>query len=432
MDYYEGLINQNNKEDKIFTEMYYSIGSVLGAFLGDAMGAYCEFKLGSEKLFDENVVFVQINPVWKTKPGQITDDSEMALGLAYGLMDSINSKPNFNRIAYYYGYWYLGGPFDIGTTTINAMRTVEKEQIYLKIKGYKHSEINTKNYCYFDNIYYDGFVECALKLNKNSNSDGFLMRKTPLAIFCMHFTKNEKISVLSDDHIKNFEEFKRACVEETKLTHSQKNNFIAAIIYSMIITRIIYFKTYFPDYKEVGKNTLDYIKTYIENLGKKELTTDLEEILYLIKNKKPEKIEFSPKQFSKNMCWYMYGLLYSIKVLFEIDGDSNYYKVIKNVINLGGDTDTNAAIVGGVLGAYYGPENLHKKKMEILLKFNPFKSGSRHERPSIYSPGFVLFLANRIFECKRDILNGKKSFSHDDNIDNLPITISTLLKYFAN
>ena len=60
------------------------------------------------------------------------------------------------------------------------------------------------------------------------------------------------------------------------------------------------------------------------------------------------------------------------------------------MINLGGDTDTNAAIVGGVLGAFYGPDKLNNK-LETLLYFNPYKSGSKYERSSMYSPGFVLF-----------------------------------------
>ncbi len=34
---------------------------------------------------------------------------------------------------------------------------------------------------------------------------------------------------------------------------------------------------------------------------------------------------------------------------------------------LGGDTDTNAAIVGGMMGTAFGFSNLEKPKVEILL-----------------------------------------------------------------
>ena len=47
-------------------------------------------------------------------PGQITDDSEMALCLARGLIDGQNSKHQ-GAVAEKYLDWLQSGPFDIGT-----------------------------------------------------------------------------------------------------------------------------------------------------------------------------------------------------------------------------------------------------------------------------------------------------------------------------
>lgn len=37
---------------------------------------------------------------------------------------------------------------------------------------------------------------------------------------------------------------------------------------------------------------------------------------------------------------------------------------------LGGDTDTNAAIVGGMIGAYFGVEGIPEEMIVKLLSFN--------------------------------------------------------------
>lgn len=42
-------------------------------------------------------------------------------------------------------------------------------------------------------------------------------------------------------------------------------------------------------------------------------------------------------------------------------------KEIKLVLSRGGDTDTNAAIVGGMLGSIVGFKNLPKKYLKILM-----------------------------------------------------------------
>lgn len=418
------------------TELYYSTGCILGAFLGDALGSYCEFKFGSEVLFDEKVVFKEINPVWNTNPGQITDDSEMALSLGYGLMDSIGAEPNFNKVAYNYGYWYFSIPYDIGTTTINAMKTVGIPSTYESIKLYYSPElkVDMENYNYFDEIYWQGFVSRVNKVNKTSCSNGFMMRKTPLAVYCMRYCRSNRAESVKDDHIIDMKGLKTASVDDTRLTHSHPNTHKGAEIYSILITRIIYLKTYFPEYKEVGTNTINYLKTFIENeFSGRELTVDMKNILSLINNGKPWSLEFTYRQFRQNMCWFMLGLLLAIKYLNTIDNsDITYYQIMKEVINYGGDTDTNAAIVGGVIGAYFGPEYLEDSKLKIMLKFNPYKNGLR-SRPSIYSPGFGMLQAERIISSRRDQVNKNSELETGLTYENhLPIAISTLLHFVAS
>ena len=56
---------------------------------------------------------------------------------------------------------------------------------------------------------------------------------------------------------------------------------------------------------------------------------------------------------------------------------------------LGGDSDTNAAIVGGVVGAYVGIDNINSDKVRTLLEctLTPVRFGSRSQfRPKYIQP----------------------------------------------
>ena len=52
----------------------------------------------------------------------MTDDSELALSLAYGLLEG-DGNLNLNLIAKNYILWLKSNPFDIGNTTRNAFGT---------------------------------------------------------------------------------------------------------------------------------------------------------------------------------------------------------------------------------------------------------------------------------------------------------------------
>jgi ADP-ribosylglycohydrolase len=62
-----------------------AFGCVIGAFVGDALGAYLEMrKEVTDKLVEEALQMNGGGPL-KTGPGQITDDSEMAMCLLHSL-----------------------------------------------------------------------------------------------------------------------------------------------------------------------------------------------------------------------------------------------------------------------------------------------------------------------------------------------------------
>ena len=62
---------------------------------------------------------------WNLSPGQITDDSELAMCQLRGLIAG-KGKFDLYHLALYYGKWIDAGPFDVGETTVNGLGPLTK------------------------------------------------------------------------------------------------------------------------------------------------------------------------------------------------------------------------------------------------------------------------------------------------------------------
>lgn len=58
---------------------------------------------------------------------------------------------------------------------------------------------------------------------------------------------------------------------------------------------------------------------------------------------------------------------------------------IRQVIQLGGDTDTNAAIVGGMLGALLGLHNIPVYMIDKVMSYDCTQPGQQNPRPEFLS-----------------------------------------------
>ena len=66
-------------------------GCIYGAFIGDALGSYREFEAKADSPQDSSMNAAMKMPgggPFKLGKGQVTDDSELALCLLYGIMES--------------------------------------------------------------------------------------------------------------------------------------------------------------------------------------------------------------------------------------------------------------------------------------------------------------------------------------------------------
>jgi hypothetical protein len=75
-----------------------------------------------------------------------------------------------------------------------------------------------------------------------------------------------------------------------------------------------------------------------------------------------------------------YGFTYAFHYLHEA---TSFKKAVLETLVRGGDTDTNAAIVGGLLGALHGADKLPKSALEKVLQCNTQYGQSRPEAYTI-------------------------------------------------
>ena len=226
----------NKKENR---DMYIILSTIYGAFLADSMGSFCEFKL-----FNKNNHMSIFNPKVHSifKPGQVTDDSEMAMSQAYAIMDNSNYQTlNNHLIYYYYLIWYNSHPLDIGITTRNALNT-------LNIKY----DVNITS----ENIFSEKIKNIIKNKNYGSLANGLLMRISPILTWFYTINKNYIQNILETKSTeKYYDLYNKIFIEVEKdgqLTHPNKENSVAASIF--IFTGVCAMEQ-----KYTGKEILDML-----------------------------------------------------------------------------------------------------------------------------------------------------------------------------
>ena len=111
---------------------------------------------------------------------------------------------------------------------------------------------------------------------------------------------------------------------------------------------------------------------------------------------------------NEKMGWYQHSLRLVLYFLCNFDKINNdfgkaktFRYIVDNICNLGGDTDTNAAIVGGVLGPLIGYKNF-MKELIIMLK----------QGRKVYYPIFMMLYLDYLVKSNynNQILYDRKNF----------------------
>jgi ADP-ribosylglycohydrolase len=390
------MVNKLESQKSEKNDFMLCCSSVLGAFLGDAMGSYAEFSQKDPQ--NQEYVWQNENYIWGTGKGQVTDDSEMALSMAFGLLDSNKGIRELNNdiLCFFYSLWAHSHPFDIGSTTRNAMNAIDRA--YSKNVEISHPTLK----------FSEGLYKRSIENNSNSVSslsNGFIMRNTPLVVW-FYLTKKEIIK----DCFQSKQEDKFICLyvmiynifeKDVSITHQNIEASQAASLYGFMIINIFYYKQNYPEWKtkEIARQTLKNFKLLL--VQKSELKCFEDFVSEVEKYKNLKKI-LENYDMNYKMGWYKHGFIFCLAVLIYFEkieekyGDNIYEQIMFDLCNLGGDTDTNCAIVGGLLGPLVGFEKLPDKYKD-LVKFVP-KGENCQVRNVMFSPGLIAFYVEKIIE----------------------------------
>jgi ADP-ribosylglycohydrolase len=276
-----------------------SIGAVMGALVGDAAGGVLEFlgRRPTRQDIDHAMTFPG-GGVFDLAPGQFTDDGEMTMALINALAEN-NGVYDQDLVARSYSDWADSKPFDIGNATSSALKHVDRS-------SEKISEVVLRN--------------SALS-NSESKANGSLMRATPLAIASCCSDEVGAIAIAMSD---------------ARLTHPHIVCQQATAAYTLAIRHLIL-------NPKDQKGSLESARSYLES-------TQSEVFEWFEDAMSGELPDGNP-----NMGFVKIGFTHAF---FHLKEKTGFRSSITQTLALGGDTDTNACIVGGLIGAYYGVEKL--------------------------------------------------------------------------
>lgn len=287
------------------------LGCILGLFVGDAAGATLEFRHGQ---FDDTIVNKAMSLPGGGSlcvgKGQITDDSELAIHLWRGLFphNPINGFPT-ESVAKEYIDWYKSYPFDIGLTCRRALN--------------------------FSSNAHDCITNAA-KYNNDSEANGSLMRIAPLAIWA---------SCSPDEILISFAR------QEALLTHPNQVCQDANAVFSLAIV-------YLLKHDGDADGAINHVKHWLHMMHPK-IQVWFNEAITL------------PCVTQYNECKHNIGhLKHAFTLAFVcLKNKMSFHDGIHQVLKLGGDTDTNAAITGALLGALHGLDAIPKDMVKIVMRF---------------------------------------------------------------
>jgi ADP-ribosyl-[dinitrogen reductase] hydrolase len=102
-----------------------------------------------------------------------------------------------------------------------------------------------------------------------------------------------------------------------------------------------------------------------------------------------------PADFQTHQGWVLVALH---NAFFQLLHAPNVAEAVVATVRAGGDTDTNAAICGALVGAVYGRPGIPDQWQRMVLSCRPMpgQPGVAQPRPALFWPTDALILAERL------------------------------------
>ncbi|KAL4422714.1 hypothetical protein ABPG75_008911 [Micractinium tetrahymenae] len=156
-----------------------ALGALIGAACGDAVGAYLEFQDSIKTSDVDKALTLPGGGCWNVGPGQFTDDTELALCQAQGLAGHLPSAGfPADAVAQQYAWWCNASrPFDVGITTRRAF----------SLRDFSQASGLAER------------VRANAAASVGSKANGATMRATPLAIWAHRLDAAAVAAAAADD-----------------------------------------------------------------------------------------------------------------------------------------------------------------------------------------------------------------------------------------
>ena len=281
------------------------INGIMGFIIGDALGVPLEFK--KRDLFKNNKVTDMISSDRIGAKGVWSDDSSMVIATMKSIIDN-KGKINYESIMDNFILWVSNKDFIATDKAFGIGRAT-----FFALGNYHNKR-------------YEKITDCGMK-GFNHNGNGSLMRILPIAYYCYY-------KKLNDDEIYNLVK------GISSLTHSHEISILGCFIYVLLVIELLSGKEKENAYSDVRK--YNYRKYF-----------SLENVRYYerLLNNDISKLDVD----SISSMGFVVDTLEA--VIWCFINNNSYDKCVIEAINLGNDSDTIGALVGGLSGIYYNDIN---------------------------------------------------------------------------
>lgn len=293
-------------------------GTIFGQAIGDALGLGTEFMSKEEVMrhYPDGLTYysqiIQDAHRCRWKKGAWTDDTEMMLCIMDALIEN-NGCVNLNLIAKKFKDWFNGNPLGIGRHTYNV----------LCFRDYTEDPIKAAEIIW--TLY-----------QKRSAANGGVMRTSVIGLI------PDEIKVISEG----------VC----RLTHPDMRCICSSVIVSLIIHEMVY-RNHVMSYKDVIKIADEYDSR----------VAPFVHMAYDCKN--IDELELCGTDMG-------YTLKTLAAALWSFWHSHSFEEGLLDVVNAGGDADTNAAVACSILGAKYGLDHIPLRYIEGLANVDRLRQSA--------------------------------------------------------
>lgn len=299
------------------------LDGVMGVVVGDSLGLPVQFSY-REELGKDPVTDMIGYRTFDMPAGSWSDDSSLTLATLSSIKElgKIDSEDIMKRFVRWYEdgeYTPFGYAYDIGCTCEEAIC--------------RYGKFNYK--------------ECGCT-GEFSNGNGSLMRIMPVCLFVYENVINSQM--IEEEGIELIHEV-------SALTHAHLRSKMACGIYYFLVKRILQNPGLLPEGLQAGID--DAVMFYHEHIGNLVQLSFYHRLMHLdeFKNTPVDKIESSGY------------VIDSIEAaIWCLLNTRNFKDCLLKAVNLGRDTDTIAAIAGGLAGLYYGYPRMPEEWLEKIQR----------------------------------------------------------------